>query len=556
MSIKSELTKTASYLRSARKAILGRGGEISTTAGLKDFSDAIYKIPADASLAYQVDDSVAYQKIVPSGAEEYAQIAKVGGMTYKNNLNVLKITNTYDTLNEDGSITVATYGQPMDAEEPELTPFSFEIDISLLKPNTTYLFSLDEMDGDPSIITMEELNLVVTVGGSSQYIWEEGTNFTTPDNITSIIGEGNIYNGYADMSVEVTLKMSIKEVCLIDTPVTELVSEGANLIPFPYYHTEQKTINGVTWTPNADGSITANGTQTAATSYPLWISEKPVLLNGTYSASLGTPLPSGCALYLAFRDDLGNVNIISGAENGTKTIDNRYCYNIRFWIVSGAVFNNVTFYPMLNYGSSPAPYKPYRTDAVDTFPIPEAIQAIDGYGRGVNENYYNYIDYDRKVFVQNTYRKVFDGTENWSYGQISNGKYRLAFSLNPLAIGVANSQAGAILSNHYNTLTAGGGIWYGTQGIGVNESGIYVFVYDTAFNDGDKYKWKAHLAELYANGNPLIVEYAIAEPIETDISEYLTDNFIEVEGGGAITAVNEHECDAPSTINYIAKVGT
>ena len=69
---------------------------------------------------------------------------------------------------------------------------------------------------------------------------------------------------------------------------------------------------------------------------------------------------------------------------------------------------------------------------------------------------------------------------------------------------------------------------------------------------------KAHLAELYANGNPLVVEYALAEPIETDISAYLgNDSFIAVEGGGTITAVNEYEYDAPSTINYIYKtVGT
>ena len=59
MSIKSEVAKSTSYLRSARRAILGRGGEISATAGLKDLPEAIYKIPADASLAYRSDDSVA-----------------------------------------------------------------------------------------------------------------------------------------------------------------------------------------------------------------------------------------------------------------------------------------------------------------------------------------------------------------------------------------------------------------------------------------------------------------------------------------------------------------
>jgi hypothetical protein len=82
MSIKSELAKTTSYLRSARKAILGRGGEISLTAGLKDLPDAIFNIPADASLSYLTDDSVAYEKIVPTGASRFAQVNKIGGKSY------------------------------------------------------------------------------------------------------------------------------------------------------------------------------------------------------------------------------------------------------------------------------------------------------------------------------------------------------------------------------------------------------------------------------------------------------------------------------------------
>lgn len=81
MSILNELEKTKAYLRHARKAILGRGGEISATAGLKDLPGAIFNIPADSSLAYYTDDASAYRKTVPSGVEEYAQLMSVGGMT-------------------------------------------------------------------------------------------------------------------------------------------------------------------------------------------------------------------------------------------------------------------------------------------------------------------------------------------------------------------------------------------------------------------------------------------------------------------------------------------
>lgn len=85
MSVKSELDNIVSNLRETRKAILGRGGEISTTAGLKDLPSAIYNIPADASLSFYEDSSLAYEKIVPSNAEEYAALVKVGGLSIPNN---------------------------------------------------------------------------------------------------------------------------------------------------------------------------------------------------------------------------------------------------------------------------------------------------------------------------------------------------------------------------------------------------------------------------------------------------------------------------------------
>jgi hypothetical protein len=79
----TEVEKLEENLRQTRKAILGRGGEISATAGMQDFPSVIFNIPADASLAYYTDDTTAYRKIVPSAAEEYTPIQSVGGMTRK-----------------------------------------------------------------------------------------------------------------------------------------------------------------------------------------------------------------------------------------------------------------------------------------------------------------------------------------------------------------------------------------------------------------------------------------------------------------------------------------
>lgn len=85
MNIKSEIDKTIAHLRDTRMAIWGKGGDINLTCGLKDLPNAIWSIPADASLAFQVDNSIAYEKIVPAKAEEYAYVSKIGGLTTQEN---------------------------------------------------------------------------------------------------------------------------------------------------------------------------------------------------------------------------------------------------------------------------------------------------------------------------------------------------------------------------------------------------------------------------------------------------------------------------------------
>ena len=78
-----------------------------------------------------------------------------------------------------------------------------------------------------------------------------------------------------------------------------------------------------------------------------------------------------------------------------------------------------------------------------------------------------------------------------------------------------------------------------------------IYIYDPSYNTSDVSLWKAHLADLYAKGTPLEAIYVLGEPIEVDISAYLTDESLIVEGGGTITAVNEHSQDLPTEITYL-----
>jgi hypothetical protein len=184
---------------------------------------------------------------------------------------------------------------------------------------------------------------------------------------------------------------------------------------------------------------------------------------------------------------------------------------------------------MLNEGSTALPFVPYK-GTIATLPISEKLRAFleqYGYGLGINNEYYNYIDFERKVFVQNVYRKVFNGTEDWYIKK--NGTINM-FSY-PLEIegkSIPSAEIGLIISLNYSS-TSWSAIYRQCGGITLSYNGSAAYIHDSNYRDGNVDDWKAHLAELHASGNPLTIFYALATPIEIDISEDLPDdNFIEV----------------------------
>lgn len=169
---------------------------------------------------------------------------------------------------------------------------------------------------------------------------------------------------------------------------------------------------------------------------------------------------------------------------------------------------------MLNEGSSALPYAPFRRD---TTLIPEAVRNRNGYGESNN-----YIDFEKKQFVQRKIKDVFDGSDDEGWRLMSDGR----FYIRPKNYKTAQ---GYVLSNKFTMA-----IW----------DGLYIESLDTgATNESEL---KTALAK-----NPLEVIYELAEPITTNISEDLPDNnLIEVEANGTITFDNENGLAVPSEIVY------
>lgn len=147
--------------------------------------------------------------------------------------------------------------------------------------------------------------------------------------------------------------------------------QGQNLIPYPYDGTERNT-NGITWTVNDDGSVTANGTASKEAPYSLIYpynlsTMKSLQLGNTYiiSDGLTDEQHTNVGYMQLVRYDKNNptnwkygVSSMKGTEIYTANDENTLQYGIRLIIRNGATANNITFKPMLEVGTMSHEYQP------------------------------------------------------------------------------------------------------------------------------------------------------------------------------------------------------
>lgn len=313
---------------------------------------------------------------------------------------------------------------------------------------------------------------------------------------------------------------------LKSAPVTELVVEGANLIPFPYKEGGAGSViekTGVTFTINSDGSITVNGTSTGYAT--LMLSSNVAFKAGeTYTR---TPDVTGISFVISYYE-AGATQYLS---TGTFTWGAGWTLKNAFLQVNpGNTINNVTFYPIINKGSTSLPYRPYSKR---TFPIPESVRPLNG----INANACDYIAWE----ADGTRKKykciaIVDASSLvWYYDSSTNVFYTASLN-NEKATGSTN-----VLCTRYETATVS---WanMGDKMIAGASGDSVLRIKDTEYGS-DLTSFRNSLAGVQ-------IAYEMKTHTVTDISNVLTsDNYIEVDGGGTITAVNGGK-GAPTTIYY------
>ena len=146
-------------------------------------------------------------------------------------------------------------------------------------------------------------------------------------------------------------------------PMLQDITDLPNLIPYPYYSTT-KTVNGVTFTDNGDGSITVNGTNTGTDKITLYV-KRAAFSKGTYVLS-GCPIGGSNTTYFLTcdiqKDDNTWLNSLSDIGNGSyKDLSPYDGTRIYMYIIirPNITVENLVFKPKLVKISTD--YEPYIT---------------------------------------------------------------------------------------------------------------------------------------------------------------------------------------------------
>lgn len=132
-----------------------------------------------------------------------------------------------------------------------------------------------------------------------------------------------------------------------------------------------QTKNGVTFTVNEDGSVTANGTATA--NALLGLSDIKLTVGKKYTLS-GCPEGGSSTTFKLYGLDTTNWTGAGSDYGNGDTFTIRYSINqYRIAIYTGYTADNLTFYPMLRYAEiSDDTYEPYKPSVEERLAALEA----------------------------------------------------------------------------------------------------------------------------------------------------------------------------------------
>ena len=182
---------------------------------------------------------------------------------------------------------------------------------------------------------------------------KDGSTASSPLLLTLRTPGGKIYTQNFDGSTWGEWTILSEQIEAAENGISDIVNVlGAkNLIPYPYHDGDSVTRNGITFTVNADKSITAVGTATSSASYTIAQSET-ITQSGVQYKLNGCPSNGGSSTYRLETYESNATPATVAADFGNTTdgvafVGEGHQRAIRIVIYPAAGEVSLTFYPMI-----------------------------------------------------------------------------------------------------------------------------------------------------------------------------------------------------------------
>lgn len=329
---------------------------------------------------------------------------------------------------------------------------------------------------------------------------------------------------------------------IVSAGTEEVVEQGKNLFDYT-----DKTYHGANVNKVENGVIYTKGLTTTALNIPTIAENKYTLSfkvksNAANQGGLRWSLQKGKNTSYAHDSSLIKLEVGYAANTEYQAVVT-FVADTDF--VSLCTIVGMIYDVQLENGDTATNYSPFYQTA---YQIPEAIRNLPGYGWSAGTAR-NYVDYENKRYVQ-CVSSVDLGTLSWRVGDSVSFE---TFQLKGQKLTKNYDIAPNILCSKYPAKTQNE-LWGKTNVTGIttnaNVDGC-VHVNDTSYTDATAFKQAMQGVILY---------YELANPIVTDISSILPDDFLrnmEVEAKGSVTFKNSNDnyhIPVPSEEEYIVKL--
>lgn len=538
-----------------------------TDKELKRRVDALYDIGHGITHKFETDSSTAYAKTIPTGGK-LMSVKNIGGRSIVFNQNFQSrkeinngITATVDsdgTITLNGTVTASYFNfRDVTPEQNKVGKYAFKLLILNNPDDISMKFGfLNRSHSTPKITS-----------GSSAVIYNQTQSEISLGRATGITGfvVGTVFN-------DVKIKIQIFDLTLMfgagNEPKT--VAEFKAIFPDDYY-------------PYNAGEIVSAGTKEVVEQGKNLLDFNSAKFSMSYRY-ISDAIPGGkkAVMSLIDKDTSVDVSEISiGFANDVGELDSGVTeYN---WILSSSGLNSnnsnlssvhgkitlcrdVFIYPktdealakllsrydiQVELGDTPTAYAPYHSNV---YQIPEAIKALPGYGWSAGTAR-NYVDYENKRYVQ-CVGSVDLGTLTWmktSSQSVGDYFYAPVSAIGFKRLGAFGTTVHNILCSKYITVARNPNAFVDKTIVldGDSIAVSQIQVKDTAYTDATAFKQAMSGVMLY---------YELANPIVTDISSLIPDDFlrnIEVEAGGSVTfksSNDSYRIPVPSEEEYIVKL--